>query len=141
MKTTIRILIIILMTVIALPARSQLLPGLERDQVMSYMAESYREFVLRVPPNVNELDFIKYEHVSGDMTLLVFMSEEGYCRFTRLMVDNYYIDEMVDRFNSDFKSSGDREWIARRGIEELSVTLQESEWMFTVEVRIKENEQ
>lgn len=139
MKHAVQIFCYILLLQVAGSGYSQILPGLDRDQVLGYMAESYRDFVLREPPNASDLDFIKYEHVSGDMTLLVFMAENGNCRFTRLMVDNYYIDDMIDRFNTDFEPDGDKKWIARKMGEEFSVTLHESEWLFTVTVSKKEN--
>ena len=114
---------------------SQLLPGMARDEVIRNMSDSFGEFILVQPPNQTDLDFIKYEHVSGDMTLLVFLSEDGTCRFTRLMADLYYRDEIIAGHNEIYEPAGDRHWLARERGEIFGISMEESDWMITVTVR------
>jgi hypothetical protein len=113
---------------------AQILPGMEVKEIHGHMAANFRDYILREPPNADELNFLKYEHISGDKTLLVFVSE-GSCNFTRLMADIDYLDEMIERFDSEFTRAGKNSWITReRGIGFI-VTLNESDWIFTVTVR------
>jgi hypothetical protein len=114
---------------------AQILPGMEVKEIHGYMAVNFRDFILHEPPNADELNFIKYEHISGDKTLLVFVSEDGSCNFTRLMGDIDYLDEMIEIFDSEFTRAGKNKWITRERGSEFIVALDESDWIFTVTVR------
>lgn len=130
-----RILIVFFFLNLSAESISQILPGMERDEILEYMSLSHKDFVFREPPNVNELDFIKYEHVSGDKTLLVFMTENGYCSFTRLMVDIDYLEEIIENFNREYDNTGEMKWTLTERGKKFSIDIEESEWLFTVTVR------
>lgn len=130
-----RIFAVLLLITLTAGSYSQILPGMNREEVKKYMAGSFRDFVLRVPPNADELDFLKYEHKSGDMTLLVFVNKEGVCRFTRMMIDIDYLDETIDDYNTGFEPSGEMKWRTTKKEEEFIVSIDAAEWMFTVTVR------
>jgi hypothetical protein len=130
-----RLLAVLVMIAFSQGGLSQILPGMGRQDIHAHMADQYGNFVLREPPNADKLEFIKYEHVSGDKTLIVFFAEDGTCRFTRLIVDIFHIDDTVERFNADYRHTGENRWIAQRDDEEFLVSLEESEWIFTVTVR------
>jgi hypothetical protein len=114
---------------------AQILPGMEVKEIHRYMAGNFRDYILREPPNADKLNFIKYEHASGDKTLLVFVTEKGLCSFTRLMADIDYLDEMVESFDSKFIRAGKNRWTAKERGSEFTVNLEESDWIFTVTVR------
>lgn len=132
-----RILFILICIMLPVEVIAQFLPGMDQSQVGMHMEETFREFVLRNPPNVDELDFLKYEHISGDKTLLVFMTEYGICSFTRLMVDIGYLKETVDMYNREYQPAGENMWTVKREEYEYVVSLDQSEWLFTVTVRLK----
>jgi hypothetical protein len=127
--------LVILAIFLSAGAFSQILPGMAREDILMHMSESYGDFVLTEPPNAGELEFIKYEHRSGDKTLLVFMPENGNCTFTRLIADKLYMKDTISEFNEKYKSEGENRWTATRGEERFIVHLSVSEWMFTVTVR------
>jgi len=132
-----RLLFILICIMLPVEVIAQFLPGMDQSQVGMHMEETFREFVLRNPPNVDELDFLKYEHISGDKTLLVFMTECGICSFTRLMVDIDYLKETVDMYNREYQPAGENMWTVKREEYEYIVSLDQSEWLFTVTVRLK----
>lgn len=132
-----RLLFILICIMLPVEVIAQFLPGMDQSQVGMHMEETFREFVLRNPPNVDELDFLKYEHISGDKTLLVFMTECGICSFTRLMVDIGYLKETVDMYNREYQPAGENMWTVKREEYEYIVSLDQSEWLFTVTVRLK----
>ncbi len=132
-----RLLFILICIMLPVEVIAQFLPGMNQSQVGMHMEETFREFVLRNPPNVDELDFLKYEHISGDKTLLVFMTECGICSFTRLMVDIDYLEETVDMYNREYQPAGENMWTVKREEYEYIVSLDQSEWLFTVTVRLK----
>ena len=134
-----RQLLLVILISIFVDSVSQILPGMDSEEIGRHMMSSHRDFVLRNPPNVDELDFIKYEHVSGDKTLIVFVNEKGYCTFTRLMVDIDYLEEYIAEYEQNYESAGDNLWIAIRRGEEFSIAVEESEWTFSVTVRPKDN--
>ncbi len=134
-----RQLLLVILISISVDSVSQILPGMDLEEIGRHMRSSHREFVLRNPPNVDELDFIKYEHVSGDKTLIVFVNEKGYCRFTRLMVDIDYLEEYIDEYEQNYEPAGDNLWIVKSRGEEFSIAVEESEWMFSVTVRHKDD--
>jgi hypothetical protein len=116
-------------------AYSQILPGMVHKDILIHMSECHVDFRLIEPPNTGELGFIKYEHISGDKTLLVFMPENGICTFTRLIADKLYMEDTIRELRENYKSDGENMWIATRGEERFTLHLSESEWMFTVTVR------
>lgn len=132
-----RTLVVLICVILPFEVMAQLLPGMDQSQIGGHMKETCREFVLRNPANVEELDFLKYEHISGDKTLLVFMTEYGICSFTRLMVDIDYLKETVDMYNREYQPAGENIWTVKRKDYEYIVTLDQSEWLFTVTVRLK----
>ncbi len=132
-----RLLFILICIMLPVEVIAQFLPGMDQSQVGMHMEETFREFVLRNPPNVDELDFLKYEHISGDKTLLVFMTECGICSFTRLMVDIDYLKETVDMYNREYQPAGENMWTVKKEEYEYIVSLDQSEWLFTVTVRLK----
>ncbi|TVR73268.1 MAG: hypothetical protein EA408_05370 [Marinilabiliales bacterium] len=130
-----RILLAIMFLSLTAEISAQILPGMKDSEIQDYLAGAYEGYVLRDPPNDDELKFMTFEHVSGDMTLLVFMDSEGRCTFTRLMVDIDYLDDMTGRYDVDYENRGDNRWIARTRGETFMLTLEEGDWMFTVTVR------
>ncbi len=130
-----RILMVLLFIVFPDEGSAQILPGMEHDHILSYMNKNWGEFAFRKPPNADELNFLKFEHVSGDKTLIVFMSENDICLFTRLIVDIDYLQELIADYDSGFEPLGENQWIAKERGEKFKVRIDESEWMFTVTVR------
>ncbi len=135
-----RVLLVILFLSLTAEISAQILPGMKGPEIRGYLAGSYEGYALREPPNDDKLDFMTFEHVSGDMTLLVFMDGEGTCIFTRLMVDIDYLDDMTGRYDKDYENRGDNRWIARTRGETFMLTLEEGDWMFTVTVRKADSE-
>lgn len=135
----IRIYFVIFLMGLSAEVSSQILPGMERKEIKSYIASSHSGYVLREPPNAGELDFMTFEHVSGDKTLLVFLSPEGVCTFTRLMVDLDYIEDLVSRYDREYEPAGGNSWTAVSRGEVFDISIEERDWMFTVTVRKREN--
>jgi hypothetical protein len=130
--------LILILTLICIEGFSQVLPGMTREEIHRHMSDSFGDFILVQTPNQDRLDFIKYEHVSGDLTLLVFISEKGICRFTRLMADLHYVDELTATYNRIYEPAGEKAWLARERGKVFSIRMEESEWMIRVTVREQE---
>ncbi len=135
-----RILFLIFIIGLSAEASSQILPGMGREEIKDYIASSHRGYMLREPPNAAGLDFMTFEHVSGDKTLLVFLSPGGVCTFTRLMVDVGYIDDLVSVYDIEYEPAGENRWTAVSRGKIFDISVEEREWIFTVTVRKKESE-
>jgi hypothetical protein len=133
-----RSLLILIFALICIEGLSQVLPGMTRGEVISLMSDSFGEFIPVQPPNHDKLDFIKYEHVSGDLTLLVFISEKGICTFTRLMADLHYKDELTGTYNRIYEPAGEKTWLARERGKLFVITMEEKDWMIRIMVREQE---
>jgi hypothetical protein len=133
-----RSLLILIFALICIEGLSQVLPGMTRGEVISLMSDSFGDFIPVQPPNHDKLDFIKYEHVSGDLTLLVFISEKGICTFTRLMADLHYKDELTGTYNRIYEPAGEKTWLARERGKLFVITMEEKDWMIRIMVREQE---
>lgn len=130
--------LILILALFCIEGFSQVLPGMTREEVLLHMSDSFGDFILVQPPNHERLDFIKYEHVSGDLTLLVFISEKGICRFTRLIADLHYQDELTENYNRIYRSAGEKAWVTMERGRRFTISMEESDWMIRVTVREKE---
>jgi hypothetical protein len=130
--------LILIFTLICIEGLSQVLPGMTHGEVLRRMSDSFGEFIPVQPPNHDKLDFIKYEHVSGDLTLLIFMSEKGICHFTRLMADLHYRDELTGTYNRLYEPAGEKTWLARERGKVFVIRMEVMDWMIRVTVREQE---
>lgn len=121
-----------ILLLISVSVNSQNIIGKNRDALAATIREDHKDFRMRIPPNVKGLSFYKFEHTSGDITLIAFFGEDGLCSNYQLVYDSEMLDEILETLNKTCQKRGEKEWICTEHRKKLLVTLIEDEWFFTI---------
>jgi hypothetical protein len=126
------IAVIITILCISLSLNSQDIIGKDREAVSVLMKQDHKDFRMRNPPNVKDLSFYKFEHSSGDITLIAFFGEDGLCSNYQIVYDAEMLDQILESLNTSCQKKGEKEWICTEYRKKILVTLIEDEWFFTL---------
>lgn len=125
-------LIILSICFTALNGYTQDIFGKNRQNVAVYMLQNFREYRMRNPVNVDELNFYKFEHVSGEKTLIAVFGDDGLCESFQVVIDSELLGETVTELNKTCKIIDKNKWVCNEFGNNLNVILTESDWFFTV---------
>ena len=124
------LLLLFLLSVISISADAQDIMGKNRKELVEYMRLEFKDYRMRNPMNVDQLSFFKFEHTSGDKTLITIFNEKGICETYQLVIDAMLMDETVMELNSKCKSIDRKSWNCEENGLNVKVDLSESEWFF-----------
>jgi hypothetical protein len=124
------LLLFILFSVISISADAQDIMGKNRKELVEYMRLEYRDYRMRNPMNVDQLSFFKFEHTSGDKTLITIFNEKGICETYQLVIDAMLLEETMSELNANCKSIDRKSWNCEENGLNIKVDLSESEWFF-----------
>ena len=122
-------------------ARGQDFIGKTVEEVKSLMKESMEEFSFIREVNTEKYHYLKFENSDKTKTMLFILSDEGICKYTRLMCDYGLLKNMVDSLNNNYQYQKDQTWIEYRPDEEYDylIELEKRDWFFTIKTSRNKN--
>ena len=125
--------LILLSSVAVSSAQSQQYIGKTVDEIQTMMKQSGSDFFFSKEVNTGKHHFLKYENMDQTKTML-FILNNGKCRYTKLMCDYSLLKQMEDSLNSNYQYQKDLTWRDYSQDEdyEYQIELNKREWFFTI---------
>ena len=138
MKISIYITLIVL--VISLQVNAQNFIGLHKNEIVTLMKETQKEFKLNTGVVNKKYNYLKYEDKINEQTVLYFLDDNDYCTYVRLISDYANINSAIDELNNKYTRKNDNTWIYTDRGKKYIVYLEKEEWFFTINIKKKEEE-
>ncbi len=119
-------------------ANGQNFVGLHKDEIIQLMKETKPNFKLNKRVVNKSYNYLKYENLISEQTLLFFLSDTDYCTLVRWISDYSNLNEIIELLNKNYKKEGENNWIYHHNSKDYIVKLEEEEWFFTVSFKSKE---
>ena len=136
MKVTIYIGLIAFVLALRIDAQNYI--GLHKDEIISMMDETQRDFRLNTGVINNTYNYLKYEDKVNEQTLLFFLDEDDCCTYVRLMSDYANLRDVLDSLDSNYSRHSEDKWTYRDQGETYMVSLKKEDWFFTVNTKKEE---
>jgi hypothetical protein len=111
---------------------SQHLIGLSKEQVKTLMEKEYPSFDIDNSAVNPTYKYLKYIDKYSEQTMLIFLSDKDKCTATKLISDYSNLIDVKAKLNKTCKKSGKDKWIYKVNGITYQVTLQRTEWFFSV---------
>lgn len=140
MKTIGRIILFLLLFVFlsALDGLSQHFIGKHKDEIAIIMKQEYKTFKLNTEVVNKSYNYLKYEDLINEMTMLFFLTDKDECKLVRLMSDYSNINDIIGKYDSSYNKVGKDSWEYSEDGKDYSVKLEDGDWFFTVTIKEKE---
>ncbi len=131
-----RILILcgILLVVLTNPSVGQHLIGASKEEVIKEMKERQHDFYFVKEVNTGKYHFLKYENFDETKTKLFILTEDGKCKFTKLMCDYSLLKSYEDSLNKSYEYQKNLKWIDsdEKSGNQYLLELEKKKWFFTL---------
>jgi hypothetical protein len=114
--------------------------GKNKEEIKTLMRDSSKEFFFKKEVDTKKYHFLKYENADNTKTMLLILSKDGVCEYTKLMCDYALLKETVNRLNENYQYQKDQTWVDYTSDQEYDykIELRKREWFFTIKTtRIK----
>jgi hypothetical protein len=111
--------------------------GMDKDEIIKDMNASHRSFKLNTSAVNPYYKYLKFEDNINEITILFFLSDSDKCTLVRKMCDYANINDEIKDLNQKYKKLGKNKWTYSEKGKFYSVTLEESEWYFTISTKQK----
>lgn len=128
---------IFLITALASETTAQNYIGKHKDEIICLMSQNHRNFKLNKDVINRTYNYLKYEDNISEQTILFFLSEDEYCSLVRWISDYTNINDMIVMLNSKYTKTGKNTWTYAEKGRNYIIRLEEGEWFFTVNFRLK----
>ncbi len=135
MKTRIFILLLTLFCGVNLAAQPVI--GLTKDEVQSLIKHSFKEFKLDKSITQQAFNYLKYVNDSETKTWIIFFSDDDICTHTKTVCDYSEYDFVLDNLKKSCKKVSDGSWEYREDSKIYLITMEESDWYFTLRETLK----
>jgi len=135
MKTGMFILLIILLSAAELHAQPYI--GLSKEEVQTQMKQANREFKLDRMVTQQAFNYLKYVNDSETKTMIIFFDEDDICTYTKTVCDYSEYDFVLDDLKKACRKVDDNTWEYRENGKTYVITLEESDWYFTLREKLK----
>jgi len=125
-----KLLLFLILIFVLFGAETQDIIGKNRRELAEYMRENYRDYRMRNPMNVDQLNFYRFEHVGGDKTLIASFNGDGICDMYQLVIDAELLDQTIVELNRNCNSVERKIWECKENGHNIRVVLSESNWFF-----------
>lgn len=112
--------------------------GMSKGDVMEVVKEKHRVFKLNTSTINTSYNYLKYEDLINEITVLFFLNEKDECKAVRIMSDYSNINEMLSQLEESYNKTDDSAWMYEANKKEFKVNLEEGDWFFTVTIKEKE---
>lgn len=106
--------------------------GLHSDRIATELKRQNPDFRLDNSAVNNTYHYLKFVDDVSEQTMLFFLSDKDVCMYVRWMSDYANLTEITNLLNTEYKKAGEKRWTYSEGDKRFSVTLEEGEWYFTV---------
>ena len=106
--------------------------GMTKEEIKQTMKESKKEFYFSKEVNTGKYHFLKFENIDETKTKLFMLSDEGKCKYTKIMCDYSLLKSFEDSLNSNFEYQKNMKWIDRHEGADYLIELEKKDWFFTV---------
>jgi hypothetical protein len=106
--------------------------GMTKEQIIMDMDTSHKSFKLNTSAINPYYNYLKYEDVVNEMTILFFLSEKNECTLIRKMCDYANINDELGQLNQKYKQQSKNKWTYTLNGKSYLVSLEEGEWYFTI---------
>lgn len=109
--------------------------GMTKDEIKQTMNESKKEFYFAKEVNTDKYHFLKFENMDETKTMLFILSENGKCKYTKLMCDYSLLKHFEDSLNSNYEYQKNMKWIdysENDSIPDYLIELEKRDWFFTI---------
>ncbi|MBN2214239.1 MAG: hypothetical protein JW723_08340 [Bacteroidales bacterium] len=131
------VIFFVLMIAVAIRVSAQNYVGVHKDDIIRLMSEKHHNFKLNRDVINRRYNYLKYEDGISEQTILFFLSDDEYCTLVRWMSDYSNINDILYMLNKEYKRVGKNRWTYIKNGKNYIISLEEGEWFFTVNFRIK----
>jgi len=111
--------------------------GMNKDEIIVDMNTLHKSFKLNTSAVNPYYKYLKFEDNINEITILFFLSENDKCTLVRKMCDYANINDEIEDLNKKYKKLGKNKWNYSVKGKIYTVTLEESEWYFTISTKQK----
>lgn len=109
--------------------------GMHKDNIADALKQDYPDFRLdKTNPN-STYNYLKFVDNISEQTILFFLSDDDVCTYVRWISDYANLNDMNGILNRKYRKNGENSWIYSQNGKRYTVTLEEEEWYFTVNIR------
>jgi len=130
MKKT--LVIAIILTLLGTIAEAQDFIGLHEDDIREIMSSDRPGLSIDNRVKNDTFRYIKYSSGDDNETWVIFIDDKGRCNGVRITCDNICYDRKIKELNGLYKPDEPNRWSFRSGGEEITVSLKQESWFFTV---------
>jgi hypothetical protein len=112
--------------------------GLHKDEILSLMDETQKDFRLNTGVINKTYNYLKYEDKVKEQTLLFFLDDDDCCTYVRLMSDYANLNDVLDSLNGKYNRHSENKWTYSDEGGVYTVNLKKEEWFFTVNTKKEE---
>lgn len=111
--------------------------GMDKDEIIIDMNTSHKSFKLNTSAVNPYYKYLKFEDDINEITILFFLSKDNKCTLVRKMCDYANINDEINDLNQNYKQLGKNKWTYSVKGKTYVVSLEESEWYFTISTKLK----
>lgn len=112
---------------------------MHKDEIIKLMSEKHRNFKLNKDVINRNYNYLKYEDKISEQTILFFLSDDDYCTLVRWMSDYANIRDLLSILNKEYNKIDKNQWTYIKNGKKYVINLEEGEWFFTVNFKLKRN--
>lgn len=120
-------------------ARGQNFVGMHKFEIQQYIKENMSSFKLDNSTRNQTYKYLKYKDEYGEETMLIFLSSNDFCTFTKLISDYSNLKYREKELNKAYQKVSDNTWEHRDGNKEYVIELNKQEWFFEIKTKKKED--
>jgi len=121
----------ILFALVGIQLMAQIYVGHKKDEVVALIDKAMPDFSQAKVVN-NTYNYLKYQDVSGEQTLLLFLDEKDVCTSIKFMSTYINLGDVIVDLNKKYQKAGEDKWeFTEKGVAYI-VELQRGQWFFTV---------
>jgi hypothetical protein len=130
-------ILILLLLLSSYRTNAQNFIGMTKDQIILEMNTTGKNFKLNTGAINPYYNYLKYEDSIDEITILFFLSEDDICTLVRKMCDYANINDEIGELNKKYKRLNKDKWTYSSKGKSYLITLEESEWYFTITTKQK----
>jgi hypothetical protein len=115
--------------------------GLHKDEIVTLMKLTQRDFKLNTDVVNEKYNYLKFEDKINEQTILYFLDQNDYCTYVRFISDYANYNSVIETLNSKYTRKNQNTWTYTDKGQKYIVSLEKEEWFFTVNSKKKEEKQ
>lgn len=130
-----KLLAILFVLVLAIPARGQNYIGLHKDEIRRIVPVELDGFAFDKEVEAKSKSFLKFVNDDEEQTLLFVLNKEGVCTSVSRMYNLWMYERIRKDLKKTYTLDGVNTWTTTKNGEEFEIELKRGEWFVTVITR------